>query len=137
MYKNIMVPVDLAHADKLAKALAVGADLAKHYGAAITAVAVTASTPSTVAHNPKEFAEALEAFAAEQGRQHGVTFATRTMVSPDPAIDLDDTLAKAASELECDLVVMGSHVPGFAEHVFASRAGYLASHSELSVLVVR
>ncbi len=137
MYKKIMVPVDLAHTEKLAKALAVSADLAKHYNAAITTVAVTGSTPSTVAHNPKEFAEALEAFAAEQGRQHGVDFASRTMISPDPTIDLDDALARAASELDCDLIVMGSHVPGFAEHVFASRAGYLASHSELSVFVVR
>ena len=137
MYKNIMVPVDLAHTGMLGKALAVGADLAKHYGATITAVAVTASTPSTVAHNPKEFAEVLEAFAAEQSQQHEVAFASRMMMSPDPAIDVDDALAKAASELDCDLVVMGSHVPGFTEHVFASRAGYLASHSNLSVFVVR
>lgn len=137
MYKSILMPVDLAHADDMTNALAVGADLAKHYGAAITVVAVTASTPSTVAHNPKEFGKALEAFAAEQSKLLDVKFASRMMVSPDPVIDLDATLAKAASELDCDLVVMGSHVPGLAEHVFASHAGYLASHSELSVFVVR
>ena len=137
MYKNIMLPVDLAHTEKLTKALAVGADLAKHYGAEITAVAVTTSTPSAVAHSPGEFAKVLDKFAADQGKTHGVVFSARAMASPDPTIDLDETLAKAALELECDLVVMGSHVPGFAEHVFASRAGYLASHSELSVFVVR
>lgn len=137
MYKNIMIPVDLAHPEKLTKAIAVAADLAKHYGAKATAVAVTMSAPSEVAHNPEEFAGKLEAFAAEQGRQHGATFAAKTMVSHDPTIDLDDTLAKAASELNCDLVVMASHVPGFAEHIFASQAGYLAAHSEISVFVVR
>ncbi len=137
MYKNIMVPVDLAHTDKLTKTMSVSADLAKHFGAKLTAVAVTSSAPTTVAHNPEEFAQVLDKFAAEQGGTHGLTIATKTMVSPDPAIDLDATLQRAATELGCDLVVMGSHVPGFAEHVFASNAGYLASHSDISVFVVR
>ncbi|MGI9476577.1 MAG: universal stress protein [Hyphomicrobiaceae bacterium] len=137
MYKNIMVPVDLAHPEKLTKALAVSADLARHYGAILTAVSVTASAPTTVAHTPQEFAAKLQAFGEEQSKAHGVTFATRATVSPDPVIDMDDALEKTASELGCDLVVMASHVPGFAEHIFASRAGYLASHSALSVLVVR
>ena len=137
MYKNIMLPVDLAHVEKLTKAVAVGADLAKHYGASITAVAVTASTPSDVAHNPAEFAEILEKFVADQGKKHGVEISAQALVSSDPAIDLDETVAKEAARLGCDLVVMGSHVPGFAEYIFASRAGYLASHSDLSVFVVR
>ncbi len=137
MYKSIVIPVDLAHTDKLAKAIATGADLAKHYGATVTAVGVTVSTPTTIAANPDEFAAKLESFAAEQSSAHGVTIAAKAVISPDPTIDLDDTLQNAASELGCDLVVMASHVPGFAEHVFASRAGYLASHAEISVFVVR
>jgi nucleotide-binding universal stress UspA family protein len=32
---------------------------------------------------------------------------------------------------------MGSHVPGFAEHLFSSNAGYLASHTDISVFIVR
>jgi nucleotide-binding universal stress UspA family protein len=28
-------------------------------------------------------------------------------------------------------------VPGFAEHLFSSNAGYLASHADISVFVVR
>jgi nucleotide-binding universal stress UspA family protein len=31
MYSRIMVPVDLAHIERLEKALATAADLAKHY----------------------------------------------------------------------------------------------------------
>ncbi|MEO1407642.1 MAG: universal stress protein [Pseudomonadota bacterium] len=137
MYKNIMVPVDLAHPDKLTKALGVAADLGKHYGAKITAVGVTGSAPTEVAASPDEFADALRAFTSAQSAVHGITFAAKSMVSPDPAIDLDDTLAKAARELDCDLVVMASHIPGFAEYIFASQAGYLAAHSDLSVFIVR
>jgi nucleotide-binding universal stress UspA family protein len=137
MYKSIMVPVDLAHQQSLVKALAVGADLAKHYDARITAVSVTSSAPTSLAHNPSEFAQILEKFASEQSQAHGVQFAAKAVTSPDPTVDVDDALKKAASELNCDLVIMASHVPGFSEHIFASRAGYLASHSEISVLVVR
>ncbi len=137
MYKTIMIPVDLEHADQLEKALATGADLAKHYHAALHAVGVTSAAPGVVAHNPSEYADKLEAFAAKQTARHGVDFKAKAMVSHDPAVDLDETLKRAATEIGADLVVMASHVPGFFDYVFASRAGYLASHSDLSVFVVR
>ena len=137
MYKTIMLPIDLEHPDQLKKALSVGADLAKHYHADLFAVGVTISAPSAVAHNPSEYAEKLEAFAAEQTSLHGVQFKAKAMVSHDPAVDIDATLEKAGSDIGADLVVMASHVPGFVDYIFASRAGYLASHSDLSIFVVR
>ena len=137
MYKTIMTPVDLEHEDQLDKALATAADLAKHYGAALYAVGVTAAAPSRIAHNPTEYAAKLDAFAQAQTTKRGVAFEPLAKVSHDPAVDIDDTLEKAAEEIGADLVVMASHVPGFADYIFASRAGYLASHSHLSVFVVR
>lgn len=137
MYKNIMVPVDLAHQDKLDKALSVAADLAGHFDARICYVGVTTSQPSSVAHNPREYAEKLEDFAAEHAKQTGKEIATKTVISHDPARDLDDTLGKAAHELGADLIVMASHVPNFAEHIFATNAGYLANHIDTSVFIVR
>ena len=35
------------------------------------------------------------------------------------------------------LIIMASHVPGFRDYVFASNSGYLASHTDLSIFVVR
>ena len=137
MYKNIMVPVDLEHLDQVRKAIAVGVDLAKHYGAGITLVSVTTSAPSAVAHNPEEFQSKLEEFASGLSGEHGTEIASKAVLSHDPTIDIDDTLQNAASQLNADLVVMASHVPGFMDYVFASRAGYLASHADMSVLVVR
>jgi nucleotide-binding universal stress UspA family protein len=132
-----MIPVDLAHADKLDKALSIGTDLAKHYGADLHLVGVTDVTPGAIAHNPQEYSEKLEAFAAEQGGARGIAMRAKMMTSHDPAIDVDDKLKEAAAEIGADLVVMASHVPGMADYVFHSRAGWLASHSDLSVLVVR
>ena len=137
MYKNLMVPVDLEHKEQITKALSVGVDLAKHYDANITVVSVTMSGPSAVARNPEEFAAKLDQFASEKSEELKKAIGTKVMLSHDPTIDIDDVLQKASSELNADLVVMASHVPGMAEHVFASRAGYLTSHSDLSVMVVR
>lgn len=137
MYSKIMVPVDLAHTDKLDKAIDAAADLAGHYGASLCFVGVTASPPSPVAHSSEEYAEKLEAYAAEQGKAKGLEIATRTVVSHDPARDLDNKLGQAAHELGSDLIVMASHVPNFAEHIFASNAGYLASHIDTSIFIVR
>lgn len=137
MFKNIMVPVDLAHEDRLEKTMNTASDLGKHYGATVTVVGVTTSQPSSVAHNPKEFHEKLEAFAKKYSDALGVPIAAKSYVAHDPAIDLEDSLQKAEAETGCDLVVMGSHVPGFGEFIFSSNAGYLASHSEMSVFVVR
>ncbi len=136
-YKNIMIPVDLEHIETLEKALGVAADLAQHYSAALTVVSVTSPAPGSVAHNPAEFADKLAKFAESQSAMRGVPFASKAVVSNDPTIDMDDALEQAAGELNADLVVMASHVPGFWDHIISSRGGYLASHSHISVLVVR
>ena len=137
MYKKIMVPVDLGHTEALGKALATAADLSRVYSAPVQMVAVTPTAPTAVAHNPEEFARKLADYAAAESARYGVAFAADALTSPDPAADLDETLGREAHAIGADLIVMASHVPGLAEHLRASRAGYLASHSDVSVFVVR
>jgi len=137
MYKKIMVPVDLAHIEALGKAITTATDLAKHYRIPICFVGVTAETPTAVAHTPKEFAEKLAAFGARVSQEHALEIDTAAYPSHDPAVDLDDTLIAAAKENGADLIVMASHVPGLAEHLFASNAGAVASHAKVSVFVIR
>lgn len=137
MYKTIMVPVDLGHSEQLDKAISTAADLAKVYGSKAVLVGVTQSSPTEVARTPKAFAEKLAAFAQARSEALGVSFAHHTEISHDIAVDLDDVLERTIETLSADLVVMASHQPGFAEHLFASNAGYLASHAKVSVFVVR
>lgn len=137
MYSRIVVPVDLTHLDKIEKALRTAADLALHYGADLFYVGVTAPTPSEIAHNKDEYSEKLEQFAAEESARRKLGIEARIAVSQDPAVDLDEALGNAIKELDADLVVMASHMPTFADHIFASNAGYLASHAPVSVFVVR
>ena len=137
MFKKIMTPVDLAHKGDLKKALACTADLAKHYGAEVVYVGVTAATPGPTAHNPREFADKLEAFAKAEADEHGIKAAAETVISHDPATDVDDALLKAVKETGADLVVMASHVPNVLDYIWPSNGGKIAEHAKCTVMVVR
>lgn len=137
MFRKIMVPVDLAHVNHLQPTLEVAADLGKHYSVPVAYVGVTAETPTAMAHNPVEFATRMEAFSAEQAKRHAIVAEGYGYPSHDPAIDLDKTLLKAIGEIGADLVVMASHIPNLADHLWPSHGGSLASHARVSVFVVR
>lgn len=137
MFKHIMVPVDLGHADKLDKALAIAADLARLYNASLTVAGVVSTAPGPVGHNPAEYAARLGDFAQAQTDKRGIACKPLALTSHDPAVDLDQRLKQAAEETGTDLVVMASHVPGFRDHFFGSNAGYLATHLGISVFIVR
>ncbi|MDR9394800.1 universal stress protein [Roseovarius sp. SYSU LYC5161] len=137
MFKKIMTPVDLVHKGDLDKALQCSADLARHYGAEVVYVGVTASTPSSLGHNPKEYGEKLSAFAADQAEKHGIKTTADTVVCHDPATDVDDALLKTIGDIGADLVVMQSHMPNVLDYIWPSNGGKLAEHAKVSVLVVR
>lgn len=137
MFKRIMVPVDLAHLARLGRALEVAGDLARHYGAEVTYVSVTAPTPGAVAHTPAEFAEKLAAFARTEGDRRGIGVSILPLVGHDPTTDTDDMLMRAVADTRADLVVMASHKPGLADYFWPSNGGKIAAHSGVSVMLVR
>jgi len=137
MFTRILAPVDLAHKDKLGRALNCAADLARHYGIPLAYVGVTAAAPSSVAHNPAEYEARLAEFAAAQGAAHGVTTEAHARISHDPISDLEQTLLRAIDEIGADLVVMASHVPGLADRIWPSNGGRIAEHAKVSVMIVR
>ena len=137
MFKKIMVPVDLAHLDLIEPSLQVVADQARHYGAEVCYVAVTATTPGPVAHTPEEYQQKLEAFAKKRAEVHGQAVTARVITSPDPVADLDDVLIDAIDEVGADLVIMATHPPRHLDVVIPSHGGKLATHTTVSVFLVR
>lgn len=137
MFSKIMVPVDLAHADRLAKAITIASAVARADNAELVYVGVTPPTPSGVAHNPREFAAKLDAFAATEKAVRNLRITDHVVISHDPSIDLGERLVEAARDMNADLVVMASHLPGLADHIFHSNAGYVAAHAPCSVYVIR
>ena len=137
MFKRIMVPVDLAHREKLGKAITTAADLARHFGADLVLVGATSNEPSSVAKSPEAYAEKLSAVATEVGESRGIPAEADTLRLPDVTVDLNRALARRAEEIGADLIVMASHVPGIAEYIFGSHGGEIAQHAKMSVMLVR
>lgn len=137
MYSKIMVPVDLAHIEAIQPSLTAASDLARHYKAAVCYVSVTATTPGSVARTPQEYQQKLEAFAQEQAKSHGQSVSAKVITSPDPVADLDDVLIDAIDEVGADLVVMATHLPRHLDAVIPAHGGKIASHTDVSVFLVR
>jgi len=132
-----MVPVDLAHAEKLAHALDTAAKLSQIYNAPVTYVGVTAAAPGPLGHNPAEYDKKLASFAARQAELHGIETHGLTVVSHDPTVDIDDALIRTVHDTGSDLVVMATHIPNVVDHVWPSNGGKLATHTDASVFLVR
>lgn len=137
MFQKIMVPVDLAHLNALEKALAVAADMARHYQAALCYVGVTTSQPSAVARTPEEYREKLLAFAREHAPDNGHEATAQVYNSHDPVADLDDILVQAIKDVGADLVVMGTHLPHHIDAIMPANGSKVAKHSDASVFLVR
>jgi nucleotide-binding universal stress UspA family protein len=137
VFKKIVVPVDLVRLEQLDRALCAAADLARQYGASLGYIGVTPATPSEIAHTPEEYARKLAAFASGQAETHGIRAEALAYVSHDPAIDMTRTLLDAVAESGADLVVMASHIPNLADHLWPSHGGTIASRAGVSVFIVR
>ena len=101
MYNKIMVPVDLAHIERLDKAITTATDLAKHYRTPICFVGVTAPLPTEVAHTPEEFTEKLKELGARQSETHGLEIETAAYVGASPSMG-DLVLQSAQATVAAD-----------------------------------
>ena len=137
MYKKIMVPVDLEQQAKLQGALSVAGQMAEMCGAEIIYASVHGAGPTPQGRTEAEHEAVLKEFAEAQPVARICAASAMPLYSHDPAVDIASTLVDAATENGVDLIVMNSHIPGWAEHVFHSNAGYVACHAPISVFVVR
>ena len=137
MYKKLLVPVDLNHPRTLKKSLCTAAALAKTFDAVATLFHVGGTGLGRPAERPEFYAEQLRVYAEEQSEALSCAFAHVSVVSDDPAAEFPSRLRKEIAQGGYDLLVMSSHEPGLAEHIFASQGGWFASHAKISVCVVR
>ncbi|PVH28231.1 universal stress protein [Pararhodobacter oceanensis] len=137
MFTKILVPVDLAHADRQTRALDCAADIAGLYNAQIILVGVTTEAPSAIARNHEEYAAKLAQFAQDLASRKSREVTSQVMIAHDPTADLDVSLLKAIRVSGADLVVMSSHDPGMTSYIWPSNGGKVAGHAHVTVMVVR
>ncbi|MEM1315679.1 MAG: universal stress protein, partial [Pseudomonadota bacterium] len=129
---------DLDNVDKLSKALELTGRIARESDAEVIYAGVVDVVPTSSKRSHLDQAlERLKTFAAAQAETYGIRAKDHVALRGDLHLNVGSDIIKAASEAECDLIVMASHMPGLKEHFLASNAGYVASHAPMSVYVVR
>lgn len=138
MFKKIMVPVHHDQIDHMNHALAVAAEMAQRHDAEVCYVAVTSRAPGPSGRTPEAKAEALAAFAAEQAQTRSIAHVSSHLeLDHDPTAQLGAALLAALDTVGADLVVMASHMPGWSDIVTGNHGGWMATHAQCSVFVVR
>lgn len=145
MFKHILIATD--GSELAAKAVTQGLEMAKAFGAKVTAVNVTepwvAVAPGEVAmaFPLKEYEESVAANAArvltavaDEATALGVECSRQHVKDQFPA----EGIVETAEKLGCDLIVMASHGRrGLMRFLLGSQATKVLTHTAIPVLVCR
>ena len=146
MYKKLLVPVD--GGELTDRAMTQSIALARQLGASITAFVVEPDMPlpnvgtrpvayhrQMDAHETRTDTHALDVLSqfGEMARAAGVEFSGRHARTDE----VDRAIARAALDLECDMIVMATHGRGvFGELLFGSHTKNVLAKSTVPLLVL-
>jgi nucleotide-binding universal stress UspA family protein len=140
MYRQILVPVDLADITLARPGIEVAAEMVRVSGGALRLLNVLPITPMALAeYVPPDFEtqqkksaqDALEAMAKEYGLPPG----RATAVVRRGGVDHE--ILEEAKAINADLIVMSSHRPAMRSYFLGSEADHVVRDAPCSVLVVR
>ncbi|MBV9568349.1 MAG: universal stress protein [Hyphomicrobiales bacterium] len=140
MFRNILVPVDIAEVDVAKPGFDEAVELAKLSGASLRLVHVRSPVPYAVnEYIPAEYYDsdekavlmALENIAAKLDLPKDRV----TVASPFGSVY--DEVLKEAAKMKADLIVVGSHRPNWSTYLIGSNAANIVRHASCSVLVMR
>lgn len=140
MYKNILVPVDVAEMDLAKPAIEAACEMVKASGGAMRLVNVLPMTPVMLAeYVPPDFdaqqrKTAEDALAALAGHCGLAPTAVSTTVRQG---GIYHEVLEEAKAMGADLIVMSSHRPAMRTYFLGSNAGHVVRYAKCSVLVVR
>ncbi|OMH32108.1 universal stress protein [Motiliproteus sp. MSK22-1] len=140
-YKNILIPVDLAHESSWRSALPMAVEQARNNDARLHVVTVVpnADIPAIAAHLPS----GIDRHIKEEGKGNLKALVERLV--PDNIITsvtvgqgrIYKEVLRIAREADADLIVMASHRPELTDYLIGANASHVMRHAQCSVLVVR
>jgi nucleotide-binding universal stress UspA family protein len=140
MYKQILVPIDLADVELAKPAVETAVMLAQVSNGSIRLINVLAMTPVMLAeYVPPDF-EAQQRAAAEEAigivvRETGLDPGKVSTIVRQGGIYHE--ILEEAKTMKADLIVMSSHRIGMRTYFLGSNAGHVVRYATCSVLVVR
>ncbi len=140
MYKQILVPVDIADPELTKPAIAAACSMAKASGGSVRLVNVLPMTPVMLAeYVPPDFdvqqRKSAEEALALIARECGLDTAKISTTVRQGGIYHE--VLEEAKAFNADLIVMSSHRPAMRTYFLGSNAGHIVRYAKCSVLVVR
>jgi len=139
MFKNILVPIDLTHAEKSSALLDRAKEVADQHSGKLTLLNVIPEIPPYVTIElPKDMHEKVvtnaRAKLRELVKKHKISASTEFMVEHGHPMQ---EILKAATSTHADLILVASHQPGLSDYLLGSVAGKVVRHAHCSVMVLR
>jgi nucleotide-binding universal stress UspA family protein len=140
MFKNILVPVDLAEIELAQPAIDTALTLARLGDGKVRLLNILPLTPVMLAeYVPADFdaqqrntaEDALRALALKNDRGPGKVSSIVRQGG------IYHEILEEAKEFQADLIVMSSHRPAMRSYFLGSNAGHVVRYAKSSVLVVR
>ena len=136
MFKQILMPVDVAHLDEGHRSLAVAQEIMSP-DTALTLLYVMEEIPNWTDFNlPPNF--------KEDSMQTARNELQKIADSTDKEVQIEvrtghaySTILKEAEAMNADLIILASHKPGLKDYFIGSNATKVVSHADCSVVVVR
>ena len=139
MYKNILLPIDIAQESSWQKALPVAIAQARSNSASLHIVAVAPEAPPQLPFLPADYGSKMVSHAEAK---------LETIVKEHDPDDIQcrqhvrqgsiyKEILALAREIGADLIVMASHQPGIEDYLLGPNAARVVRHASCSVLVVR
>lgn len=140
MFKNILVPVDIAEPDLAKPAIDTACAMARQTAGHVRLVNVLPMTPVMLAeYVPPDFdvqqRKTAEENLAAMTRDCGLESGHASSVVRQGGIYHE--LIEEAKAMKADLIVMTSHRPDMRSYFLGSNAGHVVRYAGCSVLVVR
>ena len=139
MFKNILVPIDLTHEERIGALIGQAKIFAERNGGTVTLLNVVPDIPGYVAAElPAGLREnVLRNAKTELSRlanESGLPASTKISIETgSPATKILD----AAKEGNADVIIIASHQPGMADYLLGSTASKVVRHAHCSVVVLR
>ncbi len=140
MFKNLLVPVDLAHESSWRKVLPLAIDQARHYDATLHVMTVIdLNLDITAVTLPEGFNDKYR-----QATEKRLTDLVKQHVPGDIQVKyliregrIYQEILKVADEIPADLIILASLRPSLKDYLLGANAARVVRHGVCSVLVIR
>jgi len=141
MYSDILLAVDLGAPETQEKAVTIAIEQAKAFGCRLHVLTVVPAFNSSIVAG--FFPENFETQALEAARERLHAYCAEKIPS---GIEVQHIVAhgtiyheivEAAAAAKCQLIIMASHRPEFADFLLGPNADRVVRHARCSVMVVR